>query len=312
MNWRTSAAFALIGILWGSAWILAPLLPMSPLLAGAARLAIAAVMLTLVAFIARIRLRPPARTFPLVPSLLLGITMVGLPYALATWARDSVSAGVVAVLYALMPLAALFFSGDRVNARIPALAIGTGGIAFLVAEGITYSTAQIGGMLLIAAAVVLGAFSLNYAKSNIPKGCFLLSSAIQCAVACVLLVFLSGIEGWPRRTSWTQSSLLALTALAATEGAVALPLLFWLLSKLESWQAATLQWVATLAAVIEAGWFLRAKPTLQMSAGAVLVIGAIVWLMRSGDRPESDSGTVTLQITSSIQSRPQASDSRKE
>lgn len=35
MNWRTLAGFALVGVLWGSAWILTPMLPLPELLAGA-------------------------------------------------------------------------------------------------------------------------------------------------------------------------------------------------------------------------------------------------------------------------------------
>jgi len=310
MNWRTLAAFASIGILWGSAWILTPMLPPPPLLAGAARFAIAAVMLALASLGVRAWRKPSIRVFPLVPSLLLGLTMVGLPYAFAVWAKDSVSSGLIAVAYAAMPLAALFFRGNDSSTPIPAMAIGMGGIAVLVAQGITYSTTQIGGLLLLAAAVILGAFSLNYAKRSIPKGCFLLSSAIQCAVASLLLISLSGMRGWPHPTPWSPSSVLALTALAATEGAIALPLLFWLLSKIEPWQTATLQWAATLCAVAEAAWFLRAKPTLQMGAGAVMALGAIIWLMRPSVGSESDSGTVTLQMTSPIRSRSRASDSK--
>ncbi len=50
-----------------------------------------------------------------------------------------------------------------------------------------------------------------------------------------------------------------------------------------------------------------ARPTLEVIAGAVLIAGAIFWLMRPG----SGSGMVTLQITRSIQSRPEASDSKQ-
>ncbi len=35
MNWRTLAGFALVGILWGSAWILTPMLLLPELFAGA-------------------------------------------------------------------------------------------------------------------------------------------------------------------------------------------------------------------------------------------------------------------------------------
>ena len=307
MNWRTLAGFALVGILWGSAWILTPMLPLPELLAGAVRFAMAAALLSLAALMALFPRTRRTYTFPLAPSLLLGITMVGLPYALAVWAKDSVSSGLVAVLYAAMPLAALFLSRKSASAFIPTMAVGMGGVVFLVSQGIDYSAKQVVGALLLAVAVVLVAFSLNYAKSNIRRGSFLVSSAIQCAVAAALLVFLSAISGQLRATSWNRQSFLALMVIAIAESAIALPLLYWLLARIESWQAASLQWVATLSAVAEAAWFLRAKPSLEMATGAILIAGAIFWLMRPG----SGSGMVTLQITRSIQSRPDASDSKR-
>ncbi len=307
MNWRTWAAFATVGIFWGSAWILTPMLPLPELLAGAVRFAIAAVLLALVALTLRRRRTTRRQAFPLVPSMVLGITMVGMPYALAVWAKDSVSSGLVAVLYSAMPLAALFFGRKADSASIPAMAIGMGGVAFLVDQGITYSTAQVEGALLLAVGVILGALSLNYAKLRIKRENFLLSSAIQCAVAFVLLIFLSGIGGGLRATSWNRSSILVLMILSVAEGAIALPLLLWLLSRIEPWQAASLQWAATLVAVAEAAWFLRATPTLEMIAGAMLIGGAILWLMLS----RSGSGTVTLRITDCLQSRLDASDSNQ-
>jgi drug/metabolite transporter (DMT)-like permease len=304
MKWRIPACFLVVGGLWGSAWMFSSLLPGPPLLAGAVRFAIAAALLLAIAAAALAHKRHESRktlhSFPFAPSILLGVTLTGLPYALAVWAKDFVSAGVMAVLYAAMPLAALFFGrkGSNRASLIPAMAIGMGGIAFVVARGIDYSARQIWGALLLGAAVGLGAFSLNYAKEHIQRGQILLSSAIQCTVSAVLLMFLSGTGGWPSPVQWTRSSVAMLAALAAVEGAVALPLFFWLLTKMEAWQAATLQWLATLVAVAEAGWFLREKPTWQMSAGAAMAAGAMLWLMRPGRGADDQSDAVTLQITS--------------
>jgi drug/metabolite transporter (DMT)-like permease len=299
MNWRTAAGFLIVGALWGSEWMLHPLLPGPPMLAGAARFAISAALLLLAAVAARVR-KPKPQAFPMAASVLLGITFIGLPYALAVWAKDSVSTGMIAVLYAAMPLVTLLFN-RKVNdagSLIAPMVIGMGGIAFLVAQGIDYSARQIGGMLLLGAAVALGAFSLNYAKEHIKRGDILPSSAAQCGVASVLLLLLSGTGGWQSPVQWVWSSVAMLAALATVAGVIALPLLFLLLREMEAWQAASLQWLATLIAVAEAGWFLRERPTLQMSSGAAVAAGAMLWLMTR--RAGSDDGfdAVTLQITS--------------
>jgi drug/metabolite transporter (DMT)-like permease len=309
MKWRTWTVFGVLGVLSGSAWILTPLVPSPELLAGAVRFAIAAVVLGLFALFQLIKRVPRYQAFPLVPSIVLGITMSGLPYALAVWARGTISQGMAPLFFAAMPLAALFFSRKADSATIPAMAIGMGGVALLVAQAIHFSSAQVSGMLLLGAAVLLGAFSLNCGKATIRPGYFLLCSAIQCAVASVLLVCLSGTANQLHAGSWlalwNRDSSLALIALAVAEAAT-LPLLYWLLARIESWQVATLQWVVTLSAVAEAAWFLRAKPTFEMSAGAAAVVGAVLWVMRQSSGPE----TVTLQITSKLQSRQDASNSQ--
>ncbi|MGC2211653.1 MAG: hypothetical protein WA602_00450, partial [Silvibacterium sp.] len=89
-----------------------------------------------------------------------------------------------------------------------------------------------------------------------------------------------------------------------------------LLSRCMNWRA--LAGFALVAILWGSAWILApmlplsellagARPTLEVIAGAVLIAGAIFWLMRPG----SGSGMVTLQITRSIQSRPEASDSKQ-
>jgi len=271
------------------------------MLAGAARFAIAAVLLGAVAAASMMRNRGNRNreTVPWAPSIVLGLTLTGLPFALAVWAKDLVSAGVVAVLYAAMPLMALFFGWkvSDVPGKIPVMAVGLGGVALLAAQGIDYSARQLGGVLLLGAAVALGAFSLNYAKGRIRPGHILISCAIQCAAGSVLLLFLSGAEGIPAPANWSGASVASLSVLAAAEGVIAFPLLFWLLSRIEAWQAASLQWLTTLVAVAEAGMVLRAKPTLQMGSGAAIIVVALLWLMKSDEASADATGAVTLQIT---------------
>lgn len=297
MSRRTWAVFAVTGVLWGSAWMLTPLLPVPPLLAGAARFLVAAALLGVAALVVRVSRRDRSDAFPFRASLLLGVTMAGLPYALAVWAKDDVSAGLVAVTYSSMPLAAMFLSRRGNPGFIFAMAAGMGGVAFLVGQGISYSEMQFGGLGLLGAGVLLSAFSLNYGKAKIRTGSILLSSAIQCAVASLILACVSAVTGefhTPQWTgSWNGQSVLVLVALAAVEGSIAIPLLYWLLAKVESWQAGALQWLATLVAVAEAAWFLREKPTLEMYAGAAVTLGAVVWLTGRAGRSEA----VTLEIT---------------
>ncbi len=294
----------MVGVLWGSAWMLTPSLPEPAMLAGAARFATAAALLAVAAFgvmRARRNARQAERLFPMRASIVLGFTLVGFPFALAVWAKDLVSAGMVPVFFAAMPLLTVLL-GEKTgeaSAIIPPVVAGMGGVAFLVAQGIEFSVRQLGGVLLLGAAVGLGAWSLNYAKKNIQPGNIFSSSAIQCAVASALLLILSGTGGVKSLIHWRGASMASLAVLAATDGAIALPLLFWLLSRIKAWQVASLQWMATLVAVAEAGVLSGGRPTVLMELGAAVVVVAITWLMRFDDAPGSATGVVTLQITSS-------------
>ncbi|MFY9939563.1 MAG: DMT family transporter [Silvibacterium sp.] len=305
MNWRTTAAFVVVGLIWGSAWIATSLvLPQMPgLYAGAVRFTIAASFAALLALATNLRRSNPLRkkSASLISSLVLGVTMVSLPYALTVWAAGQVSPGVVATLFAFMPLTALLLSKNGASRAISTVVIGIGGVALLVAQGLSTSTAQLKGALLIAGAVGLGAFSLDYAKKHLGARKHMrhvdlpASAAIQFTVAAILLGALSLVTEHREPIAWTKQLVASLLVQGVIVSGATLPLVYWLLTKLETWQVAALQWTATLLAVAEAAWFLRAKLPVETWAGAGIIVAATVRL--SGGSGQESEETVTLQIT---------------
>ena len=205
-----------------------------------------------------------------------------------------------------MPLAALLLSSEAMSAAIPALVIGLGGVALLVAQGLSFSATQWKGVASIVCAVVLGAFSLNYAKTRLRHFDLLASVSIQFACAAAFVGLLSAFIERGKQAVWSQDAVLSLLILAVFSG-LSLPLMYWLLFELESWQVASLQWTATLIAVAEAAWLLRAWPSMDMWAGAALIVGATLWLLRGTGIRESEA--VTLQITNHTSDAPAASES---
>jgi drug/metabolite transporter (DMT)-like permease len=310
MKSRTASAFAAVGILWGSAWIPTSIVvrEMPGLRIGALRFAIAAAFAVFLGLLARLRNRNAAQrklALPLRDSIVLGLTALALPYTLTAYAAGNASSGTVAVLFAFMPLAALLLSREVMSAAIPALVIGLGGVAFLVAQGLSVSAAQVKGVALTGCAVLLAAFSLNYAKVRLHRSDLLASVSVQFGCAATFLGSLSAVIERGRPATWNQETLLPLLVLGVAVSGLSLPLMYWLLRELESWQVASLQWTATLVAVAESAWLLRATPSMDMWTGAALIVGATVWLLRwSGSRE-----AVTLQITSHTSDAPAASES---
>jgi drug/metabolite transporter (DMT)-like permease len=175
MNWRVAAAFVAVGTIWGSAWVPIAMLPrtLPGLAIGTFRFAVAAVVLAVPATLFRLRmptdLRAPLSTL-LLPSAILGITMLSLPHALTVWAAGRVSGGLVPLCFALTPLATLIFEGEEQARAIPAVALGIGGVAMLVAPGLSFGLQQTPGAAALLAAMGLGAFSLIYVRKLYARG----------------------------------------------------------------------------------------------------------------------------------------------
>jgi probable blue pigment (indigoidine) exporter len=306
MKFRVAAVFVAVGAVWGSAWIpiaaLSQTLPGLP--AGVLRFGLAAVVLAIAAAIAGIRTPRERRPHPaklLGPSVLLGVTMLGLPYALTLWAADHVSPGVVALCFGFMPLPALLMEDDEAGGGvIPAMVLGIGGVAMVVAPGLGFSWLQIPGIAALLGATVLGGFSLVYVRRLYALGRLenrdLLSfSAMQLGVASVFLALVVAATGQMAGVHWDSSAALPLAILAIVVSGGTLPLLYWMLGRITSWQAATLQWAATLIAVAEAVLKLGVRPGLEGWIGAILIPGCIfqLFLMAGGGGMEA----VTPQIT---------------
>jgi probable blue pigment (indigoidine) exporter len=324
MNFYVAAVFVAVGAVWGSAWIpvsvLSQTLPV--LTAGALRFGLAALVLAVAAAMARSRGSAERRRGAAKltgPSVLLGLVMLGLPYALTSWATDHVSPGLVPLCFGFMPFAALLMEGEVPGAGvIPAMVLGIGGVAMVVAPGLGFSWLQIGGIAALLGATGLGAVSLVYVRRLYTQGRLvnrdLLSfSAIQCSVAAVFLAIVATatgqMAGLGRDLHWDSSAAVGLAILAIVVSGVTLPLLYWLLGRITSWQAATLQWTATLIAVAEAVIKLGIRPGLEGWIGAILIPACTFQLFRvsGGEGME----TVTPQITKHTFRASIASDSER-
>ena len=319
MKWRVAAVFVAVGAIWGSAWIPTAALPQSEprLLVGALRFALAAALLAVAAALDRLRQRSDQRQAMaglLIPSALLGVTMVGLPYALTVWASGRVSPGVTALCFGFMPLLVLLFEGREQEGAIPAVVLGIGGVAMVVAPGVSFRWQQAAGVAALLIATGLSTFSYLYVRRLFAEGRLgseniLTFCAIQTGVASVLLAMLlvSLKQKFTFRLDETAALPLAVLAIVVSGGT--LPLFFWLLHQMAAWQVATLQWVSTLVAATEAAWMVHARPAAASWAGAVLIPACIFWIFLHANSTSSDA--VTLEITEHTFALAKASDFKR-
>jgi drug/metabolite transporter (DMT)-like permease len=317
IKWRVGAAYAAIGFIWGSAWVPTEAVSRQlPLIeTGILRFGLAALFLGMLTGAASVRSGCRLLRRSLVrPALLLGVTMLGLPYALTAWAADRVAPGVVPLLYGFMPLLVLLFEGENREPGIPSVVLGIGGVAMIAAPGLSFRWSQAGGVAALLAAVCASGFSLVYVRRLYTRGRLeirdlLPLSAIQLAVACAFLVLLGACTGQVIPLHLEKAAALPIALLAIVVSGGTQPLVYWLLTRVAAWRLATLQWIASLVALSEAALFLRATPALEAWIGAILIPGCIVWIFLAGNAETSQP--VSLQITDDTFSRRRASDNEE-
>jgi drug/metabolite transporter (DMT)-like permease len=295
MRSKHVAGFAVLGLLWGSEWIAAGTLAVQvpPLLGMAARFALAAATLlpwtfkscTLKFWTRQGRQELRAERFPgMRASLILSLTLIGLPQILLLWSSAQISSATIAVLCAATPMAVVLFSSllpsvatsAPRSAWQPAL-LGFGGVALAIwsARSLPFVA---GAAVLLAVGCI--AASTVYAKRELKAINPAFSAGLQCAGASILLALASFSRERGERADWNASAILALIYLGVFATAAGFSLYFWLLKELEAYQVAAIVWVEPLLGTIEAAILFRQPLSLTLIVGLIVALGSLVVLMR--------------------------------
>jgi drug/metabolite transporter (DMT)-like permease len=291
MRARLTAAFVLLGAIWGSEWLVTRGLDSQPLGALALRYAIAVCLLGTVALVRRIRL-PGLRLVMI--SAITGVSFAAVPGLLIGWASGRISPGLLVVILAMTPLLAALMEGRASGGLLATLVGGVAGTALLASQGLSFALTQWAGAAAVLGSAALIAVSVLWAKRELTAVPLVLLAAIQLASAAIVVALWSWIvEGrsgfdWDGKLVWTEA------ALAVVGSAVALPLYYWLLRERESFQLTASQWVVTIVGVGEGLWFVREAPGWRMLAGAAILAASLAALLRSERGRESP---VTIGLT---------------
>lgn len=309
MAGRNYALFAVLGITWGSLWLVTGGSPNPvPLLcAGALRFGAAAVVLGIYAW-TRKDTAGPGGGFGLRSGVVVGLALLAVPYACTAWASGRVhpylrttAAGLPAIVYAAMPLAVMLMLREDLGKYLPRLLLGLTGVALLVQQGAELDLARwapevvlAAGMLVYGSALVYGAGRLRAGDDGVGASNLIGWCVLQCATAAATLGVLAGVNGdWFRlagRLGAVEPGRWFGVLLAAGISAVTLPILYWILAELGPISAAALQWLITLTGVVESAVFLPAGWAWENWAGLVMTVGALWWVLSQ----ERDSGMELL------------------
>lgn len=300
MKLRATALFVIIGVIWGSTWLLHGGSYQSvPLLcAGAMRFALAAILLGVTALVSRAfrKNRASVEAPILLPSALLGMLLLALPYACSVGASHAgVAAGLPAGIYAAMPLAVVLFLELDVTPQLPVLLMGLAGVSLLVLQGLQLDWTHWRGEALLLGGMAANALALAYAvrggQARLQALASLRGIAVQCAVAAGVLAIFAAVSGqlqWQLLAGhWAAPGLNSWLAVIAEAviSSITLPMMYLLLRYSGAVPVAAVQWLVTLTGAVEAACFLQFRPVWENWAGLVLTITALCLMLYRGQHP---------------------------
>jgi drug/metabolite transporter (DMT)-like permease len=287
-------AFAGCGAIWGSTFLVISLGndALAPVWAAALRLALAAVLLTLVT---RLRGQALPRGAALRAALGYGVAQFGVNFPLLYWAEKIVPSGLAAVVYATIPLTSALMTRamgmERLTAgKILGSIIALGGVALLFSSSLGGHVAPVGLAAIFVAATAAGAGTivLKRGPHQDPFGANAVGSAIGAAI-CFAVSFARGEPHALPTTFGAAWPLLYLT-LAGSLGAYVL--MSWLVSH---WSVTRTSYVTVIVPVIALalGALVRGERVggAGLGGAALVLTGLLIGMRPRSAATRDDGGT---------------------
>ncbi len=285
------AAYVALCLLWGSTWIAVRVLvnEVPPFRAAAIRFVLAAAILGGLAVALQLPFPNSAREWR--NQVILGLTMMAVPYAAVFWSEQYIHASLTALLFASFPLVIALWTPILTHQNVPrrallSIVVGFGGIAVLFFQGVPYSAVGRLSAVVVLLGVVSAAWGTVFAKREASPTNPLVSTGIQMAVAAIPTAAASLTLERGQSSHWTIGAVSMLLLLAVLGSGVAFSLYYWLLRDVAAYQLGTIDLVVPLVAAAEGSWLLGEYiPPLMIVAMAV-VLGSVLVVIRSATPEE--------------------------
>lgn len=278
--------YGVLCLIWGTTWMAIRVLvrDVPPLWSAGVRFTLAAVIMLLISAVRGSRAPQGPREWRAV--LVLGITMIAVPFGLIFWAEQFVASSMTAVLYSTMPLCVAALTPWMSKHSVPRSAIfgmvvGAGGIAVLFGQGLTATRSTLLGGVAILLAVVSQGYSIHFAKREISEMDPVVATGWQFLVGAGALVAGSLAMERGRESQWTPHAAIALLFLALVGSAVAFGLYYWLLRHVQPYQISTLSLVVPIIAIIQGAAILQEPIPPLMLVASLVVLAAVGGVLRA-------------------------------
>ena len=275
--------FVLLGFFWGSSYLFIKIgvdAGLQPFTLVAGRLFIGLLLLAAVVIVAREALPPPGRMYGHL--MVMGLFSVALPFALITWAEQSVDSSLAAVLTGAVPLfvipiSAVLLPTEKITLNaVVGIAIGLVGVAVVVG----FNPATLAGTDLVPQLALIGAaasYAIGgvYARRNVQGLRPMIPALFQVAFALVMTAIPAILLERPWERPLTGDAIFAVVWLGLLGSGAAYLIFFRIL---RSWGATRTSMVAYLLPIwgIILGALVLSEPIdLRLIAGTALVIAGI-------------------------------------
>ena len=280
-------AWTSCSLIWGSTFLFISLGndALAPVWAASLRLALAAVLLTL---IARLLRHPFPRGRALRAALAYGLLQFGVNFPLLYWGEQTFPSGLTAVIYATIPLSTALMTAAWGMERLTPLKLAGAGVA-LAGVALLFSD-QLGGRVGLVPGLAIFAAATFAATSGVvlkrgPRQSPLWSNAVGATVGLAVCLIVSFALGEPhpfpaRFAAWFP--VLYLT-LAGSVGAFVL--FAWLINH---WPVTRVSFIGVVNPVVALllGWLVRdERLTLASLGGSALVLVGVIFGLR-GSAPQ--------------------------
>lgn len=262
-----------------------------PLWAAALRFVIAAVILLVVALVNRMSL--PKSPEPWRHLVILGVTIMAVPFGLLFWAEQYITSSMTAVLYTSSPLIVALLTPLVTKKTVPrsavfSMVIAAGGIGVLFQSQLSASPRAMLGGAAVLLAVTSSGWSALYAKKHTLAVPPVVSTGVQLVVGAAVLLGVSAAVESEHTLRWSRAATAAMIFLAVFGSAVAFATYYWLLRKMHPYQLSTISLVVPLVAIAEGAWLLQEPipPTMLIAAVVVLVSVGVVLRAQSDEATE--------------------------
>ena len=291
-----------LAFLWGTTWLVVRvgLEDLPPFTFAGVRFLLAAILLTVIAVVRRVRL--PTAPSDWIMMIGTGLSAIGVTYAFQFWGMQYVASGLAAVLFSTIPLLTILIAHvvlpeePMTMRKVGGVVLGTVGVALIFSDQLSGNSPMV---IWAVIGFLVGAVAMAHAQVVVRARGHrvdpVVLAAVQTAVGgAVLFGIGTSTEGPLLDQAWSLRAVLAVAYLAILGTAVGFVALYYLLRQMQVTQVNSMMLVHPLVAIV-LGWLvLDEQLSWPVLVGAGAIVFGLVPLLRPAPRTEPQAGHLTI------------------